>query len=132
MGGGAQTRTGTLCGSLRSDPSAFVLEGRGSLSLRKLCDSPRQDEGVISEARHRDLTETFYPLNPDKEAAVILHESGVPPLHTPAAILAGMARHDVSRSTFTHLECGHRPAQGPSAPQIRPQRLCIRGVAHYL
>ena len=37
------------------------------------------------------------------------------------------ARHSVSRSTFTHWagsEWWHRPAQGPSAPQIGSQRLC--------
>ena len=40
------------------------------------------------------------------------------------------ARQKLSRSnTFTHCwelrVAGHRPAQGPSAPQIGSQRLCI-------
>ena len=41
---------------------------------------------------------------------------------------ASHARRNVSRSHFhTFRVGGHRPAQGPSAPQIGSQRLCIRG-----
>jgi len=63
-----------------------------------------RDEGVLSEGRAQDLLD--FPWHHD----LIIHEAGVPPLHTPAAVLAKLPDDVKRRLYLVHTTAGQVPA----------------------
>lgn len=56
------------------------------------------DNGVLTEERYLDL------INPEKwNNSLILHESGVPPIHTPSKVLAQLPEDVKSRIRLCHV-----------------------------
>ena len=54
-------------------------------------------EGVVSDSRAQDL------LNFEWDADLIIHEAGIPPIHTPMAVLAALPEDVKERMYITHV-----------------------------
>ncbi len=63
-----------------------------------------RDEGVISADRCRDLIEF------DWDADMILHEAGIPPIHTPVSVLSALPEDVRKRMYLTHVSAAAIPA----------------------
>jgi CRP-like cAMP-binding protein len=63
-----------------------------------------EQEGVFTPGRHRSLLDFRW------NADLILHEAGVPPIHTPMNVLAGMNDEIKSRMWLTHVSQAAIPA----------------------
>jgi CRP-like cAMP-binding protein len=62
------------------------------------------DEGVLAPGRARDLLD--FPWQHD----LVIHEAGVPPLHTPVSVLAKLPEDVKRRLYLVHTTAGHIPA----------------------
>ena len=80
------------------------------------------EEGVISEGRKNDL------LNFNWDADLILHEAGVPPIHTPPELLADMSEDVKSRMYCVHVS--KRGNMGKPFPFDRGLRVASCGIEH--
>ncbi len=63
-----------------------------------------QDRGVLSESRRDDLLDV--PWDSD----LILHEAGIPPVHTPLSVLASLPDEVKGRMFLTHVSASAIPA----------------------
>ncbi len=90
-----------------------------------------QQDGILNEARKKDL------LNFNWQADLIIHEAGIPPIHTPMSVLAGLPDDVKSRIYLTHVsqtaippDSGLRLAPpGPAQTLVIPVDGVERGAA---
>lgn len=90
-----------------------------------------QQDGILNEARKKDL------LNFNWEADLIIHEAGIPPIHTPMSVLASLPDDVKSRIYLTHVSQTAIPADsglrlappGPAQTLVIPVDGVERGAA---